>query len=349
MATVMRCLAAASMATGIMCIAHGSAVAANSEKTIAITKICTQVRASKGGTGIPISNFLFIAGGTAVIECAGIGDQPWYQVGWNVSGNTVSWANDVGTSVTNTARLRDFYVVSRQTHQAASGLTPESSRLFISAYDLTNGRKLWEQTPDKSFAFAYGGPAGSNVVLASESGVRAFDKAGRVVWQAPPVSIGAVTIVDNGSLVGLSDKDFVSTFYDVTTGKKTFISKGVEYTDARSIGARMRNDTFVNLRTGATTQGYDRTFRDGMLRNTKSSLSFVTSAGVTRWSIPAGVIQQWDVFGDRLYVENKSSQVIEVDPSNGRERTYVPGLPRGGSTQWLVFVDGDIGRFVPNR
>jgi hypothetical protein len=195
-------IAAIGLILGMIFITHDGAFAANSEQTISITKICTQVRASKGGAGIPISKFLFIAGGTAVIECAGIGDQPWYQVGWKVSGNTVSWANDVGTSVTNTARLRDFYAVSRQTHQAASGLTPESSRLFISAYDLTNGRKLWEQTPDKSFALAYGGAAGSNAVVASESGVRAFDKSGRAVWQAPPVSIGAVTIVDNGSLVG---------------------------------------------------------------------------------------------------------------------------------------------------
>lgn len=92
-------------------------------------------------------------------------------------------------------------------------------------------------------------------------------------------------------------------------------------------------------------------FLDGVYGGSED-LIYVDAAGGVRWTIPGGAqLGAQFVVGDRLFLDNRESQIIDIDidPASGTERRRLTALPGAVVGDWEIVDKQGLLQAAPTR
>ncbi len=245
----------------------------------------------------------------------------------------------------------------------ASGLTAARRSIVAVGLNAQTGEQVWDREVSVSSTFephplTY---ALANVVILPVAGEQfaVIDNRGSEKWRTPPMA-SDVEIADSGKLIlatptyvhpssGNRVPEDLTNVYDAEAG--TLIGRVPEVTTQPwSPHGLHRGMEWLELRSGRVLYKFQLK-RGQLLRNSllvddgsggSANLEAISETGSARWRLPEAVVAHFGVTAGRLFVTNRSGQVIEVDEETGTElRRWEPG-PASIGTHWAILATSPV-------
>ncbi|MDQ3576196.1 MAG: hypothetical protein M3443_01030 [Actinomycetota bacterium] len=286
-------------------------------------------------------------------------------VGYDLVRQSVAWTRPLGAPVLTLAANDAVAVAYVDRSVPASGLAAARRSIVAVGLNVQGGEQVWDREVSVSstlepYPLTH---AQAKVVVLPVAGDQfaVVDNGGAEKWRTPPLAIDVV-IADNGKLIlatptyvhpssGNKVPEDLTNVYDAESGRLVGRVPDVDTQPWSAYGLHSPSlgVDWLDLRTGKVLRQL-RSKTGYLLRNTlleddsssgpSANLAAITETGATRWTLPETVVADFAVIGGRLFVTNRSGQVIEVSEETGTEERQWERRPAVVGTHWAILATG---------
>lgn len=293
-------------------------------------------------------------------------------IGYDLVRQTVAWTRPLAAAVLSLSASDAVVIAYVDRSVAASGLTATRRSIVAVGLSPRNGEQLWDHEVAVSSTYEPRPKthAQAKVAVLPVAGDQytIVDAGGAEKWRLPPL-VTDVQLVDNGKLVlatttsthpssGNRVSDDLTNVYDAESGKLLGRVPDVDTEAWSGYGLRSRglDMEWIELRTGKVLRQlrsktgqllHNSLLEHDYLTGTSRELTAISETGATRWTIPATVVADFAVIEGRLFVTNRSEQIIEVSEETGAEVRRWDARPASIGTGWAVVNSGAVASVRP--